>query len=136
MAGVPLLLGFVAKESAYAAFTDGPFSASAVVLAGIVAGSTLTVAYSLRFVWGAFVLAGAADTAMPRRRQRRARRRAPAGSSPRPPCSALLSVVTGVVPALLDRLVTAATQRPRPRQPEPPTSRCGTGSTRRSSSPS
>ena len=50
MAGVPLLLGFVAKEAAYAAFADGPFSASGVVLAGIVIGSTLTVAYSLRFL--------------------------------------------------------------------------------------
>ena len=51
MAGVPLLLGFVAKEAAYAAFADGPFSASGVVLAGIVIGSTLTVAYSLRFLY-------------------------------------------------------------------------------------
>jgi multicomponent Na+:H+ antiporter subunit A len=104
MAGVPLLLGFIAKEAAYGAFTDGPFSASAVVLAGIVAGSTLTVAYSLRFL-SAFVVRreiGAADA-----RQ---------GS---PPVSwfvapgivlAALSVVTGVAPALLDRLVTAATQ--------------------------
>ena len=48
MAGVPLLLGFVAKESAYAAFTDGPFSGSGLVLAGIVIGSTLTVALQPR----------------------------------------------------------------------------------------
>ena len=52
MAGVPLLLGFVAKESAYAAFTDGPFSNSGLVLAGIVIGSTLTVAYSAAFPVG------------------------------------------------------------------------------------
>ncbi|MER7456044.1 Na+/H+ antiporter subunit A [Micromonospora sp. NPDC126480] len=49
MAGLPPLLGFVAKESIFAAFLDQP-----VVLAGLVAGTALTVAYSARFVWGAF----------------------------------------------------------------------------------
>ncbi|RBQ15640.1 Na+/H+ antiporter subunit A [Spongiactinospora rosea] len=49
MAGVPPLAGFVGKEAAFAAFlSDG------VVLTVLVAGSALTVAYSLRFVWGAF----------------------------------------------------------------------------------
>ncbi len=49
MAGLPPLLGFVAKESIFAAFLDQP-----VVLAVLVAGTALTVAYSARFVWGAF----------------------------------------------------------------------------------
>ncbi|MEV0152311.1 Na+/H+ antiporter subunit A [Micromonospora sp. NPDC050686] len=49
MAGVPPLLGFVAKEAVFAALTDRP-----LVLAGLVAGTVLTVAYSIRFVWGAF----------------------------------------------------------------------------------
>ncbi|RLP86270.1 Na+/H+ antiporter subunit A [Micromonospora sp. CV4] len=49
MAGVPPLVGFVAKEAVFAAFTDRP-----VLLAGLVAGTVLTVAYSARFVWGAF----------------------------------------------------------------------------------
>ncbi|MFY1619946.1 Na+/H+ antiporter subunit A [Micromonospora sp. WMMD736] len=49
MAGVPPLVGFVAKEAVFAAFTDDP-----VVLAGFVAGTVLTVAYSARFLWGAF----------------------------------------------------------------------------------
>ncbi|WP_410812952.1 Na+/H+ antiporter subunit A [Micromonospora sp. 067-2] len=49
MAGVPPLVGFVAKEAVFAAFTDRP-----VVLAGLVAGTVLTVAYSARFLWGAF----------------------------------------------------------------------------------
>ena len=80
MAGVPLLLGFVAKESAYAAFTDGPFSASALVLAGIVAGSTLTVAYSARFAW---------ELLRRDRPDRRHRHRRPhAGSSLPPPSPA------------------------------------------------
>ncbi|MFG3713552.1 Na+/H+ antiporter subunit A [Micromonospora sp. NPDC047730] len=49
MAGLPPLVGFVAKEAVLAAFTDRP-----VVLAVLVAGTALTVAYSARFVWGAF----------------------------------------------------------------------------------
>ena len=121
MAGVPLLLGFIAKEAAYSAFTDGPFSASAVVLAGIVAGSILTVAYSARFLWGLTVLPGrlragteAVRTPHPDRpRPERLDTQAP----PSPavwfvaPGAVLgvLSVLTGVFPALLDRLVTAAT---------------------------
>lgn len=59
MAGVPPLLGFTAKEAALAAFVDlgedadigiwGP-----IALAGLVLGSILTVAYTARFLWGAF----------------------------------------------------------------------------------
>ncbi|MEW2380723.1 Na+/H+ antiporter subunit A [Micromonospora sp. NPDC047707] len=49
MAGLPPLVGFVAKEAVLAAFLDRP-----VVLAALVAGTALTVAYSARFVWGAF----------------------------------------------------------------------------------
>ncbi|WP_457967889.1 Na+/H+ antiporter subunit A [Arthrobacter sp. D1-29] len=57
MAGVPLLAGFVAKESVLEAFVhhaaDGdPWGMA--VLAGIVLGSVLTFAYSARFMWGAF----------------------------------------------------------------------------------
>ncbi|AUZ88172.1 Na+/H+ antiporter subunit A [Arthrobacter agilis] len=58
MAGVPPLLGFVAKESVLEAFAhraeDGP--AGTLLLGGIVLGSILTFAYSARFVWGAFAL--------------------------------------------------------------------------------
>ncbi len=54
MAGVPLTMGFIAKEGAYQAFVDGDISLSVLVLAGIVVGSVLTCAYSARFVWGAF----------------------------------------------------------------------------------
>ncbi|KHL18568.1 multicomponent Na+:H+ antiporter subunit A [Mumia flava] len=63
MAGLPPMLGFVAKESVYGAFVDvvrtgdgtqiGPAFGS-VVLAGLVVGSLLTMAYSLRLVWGIF----------------------------------------------------------------------------------
>ncbi|KAA1425541.1 Na+/H+ antiporter subunit A [Mumia zhuanghuii] len=63
MAGIPPMLGFVAKESVYGAFVDvvadgdgtgiGPVAGS-LVLAGLVVGSLLTMAYTLRFVWGVF----------------------------------------------------------------------------------
>ncbi|RJK96132.1 Na+/H+ antiporter subunit A [Vallicoccus soli] len=57
MAGVPPLVGFVGKEAAYEAYLHDALpsgAGSAVVLAGLVTGSALTAAYSLRFVWGAF----------------------------------------------------------------------------------
>ncbi|WP_181309782.1 Na+/H+ antiporter subunit A [Nocardioides campestrisoli] len=63
MAGVPPLLGYVAKESVFVALVDVardgdgtgvPSFVGWLVLAGVVLGSVLTVAYSARFVWGAF----------------------------------------------------------------------------------
>ncbi len=61
MAGVPPLLGFVTKESAFEAFTLGLAEGSppgtgvdVLVAVVLVVGSALTVAYSARFVWGAF----------------------------------------------------------------------------------
>lgn len=63
MAGVPPLLGYVAKESIFVALVDVaqegdgtgmPTAVGWLVLVGVVLGSVLTVAYSARFVWGAF----------------------------------------------------------------------------------
>jgi len=54
MAGIPPLFGFLAKEEALAALGETGFSWGAFVLLGVVIGSSLTVAYSARFVWGAF----------------------------------------------------------------------------------
>jgi multicomponent Na+:H+ antiporter subunit A len=53
MAGVPPLAGFVGKEAILAAFLGGGWWQWAV-LAGVVCGSGLTVAYTVRFLWGAF----------------------------------------------------------------------------------
>lgn len=53
MAGLPPTVGFVAKEGIFEAFTHGG-TVDRLVLGGLVAGSVLTVAYTLRFVWGAF----------------------------------------------------------------------------------
>lgn len=63
MAGLPPTLGFVAKEAAFTALLDGGDPWSWVTLGVIVLGSSLTVAYGARFIWGAFAAkAGVDDT--------------------------------------------------------------------------
>ena len=54
MAGVAPLAGFIAKESALEALLHGAWFDTAA-LVGVTLGSVLTVAYSIRFVWGTFV---------------------------------------------------------------------------------
>ncbi|GAA4697057.1 Na+/H+ antiporter subunit A [Nocardioides nanhaiensis] len=63
MAGLPPLLGYLAKESVFVALVDVAAEGDGTglegaagwpLLAGTVLGSALTVAYSARFVWGAF----------------------------------------------------------------------------------
>lgn len=62
MAGLPPLLGFVAKETIFAGLlelahgeTPGvPPAAGWAVLVGLVVGSALTTGYTARFLWGAF----------------------------------------------------------------------------------
>ncbi|MFD3509162.1 Na+/H+ antiporter subunit A [Nocardia sp. NPDC058666] len=57
MAGLPPLLGFVGKESALSALWSAEVLSTPVrvaMLAGVTIGSAFTVAYAIRFVWGAF----------------------------------------------------------------------------------
>ncbi|MCX4769137.1 Na(+)/H(+) antiporter subunit A [Streptomyces sp. ADI92-24] len=54
MAALPPLLGFAAKEAAFDALLHGD-TADRWALGITVAGSMLTVAYTVRFVWGAFL---------------------------------------------------------------------------------
>lgn len=60
MAGLPPFLGFIGKETGFAAFLHaagqtggGPLGWT--VTLGLLAGSVLTVAYSVRLLWGGFV---------------------------------------------------------------------------------
>ena len=66
MAGLPPFAAFVAKETAYAAFADGtagaPLTWSWTVLGLVALGSLFTVAYSARFLWGAFGSKAGGDT--------------------------------------------------------------------------
>jgi multicomponent Na+:H+ antiporter subunit A len=104
MAGIPLEMGFVAKELAYESLDGAGFAGHGLVLAVAVGGSMLTVAYAARFYWGAFV---------------RPRRRSPAGTepSPTPPSIAFVapaglfavaSLVLGIFPDVVDGLATAS----------------------------
>ncbi len=99
MAGVPPLVGFVAKEAVYEAFVhraeDGVVGT--LLLGGIVLGSILTFAYSARFVWGAFALKhGTPRTSFPRVR---------ASFLLAPAVLAVATVVFGLWPVPLDLLV-------------------------------
>ena len=53
MAGIPPTAGFVAKEAIFEALLHGT-AADRAVLACVVLGAALTVAYTLRLLWGAF----------------------------------------------------------------------------------
>ena len=109
MAGLPLAIGFIAKEAAYESLADSPFTGAALVLAGVVLGSMLTVAYSVRFWWGGFVA--------PRRRARPEAHTPTTTTTPPAPGWSFFapalglaagSILLGVVPSLADRLATAA----------------------------
>ncbi|WP_136707371.1 Na+/H+ antiporter subunit A [Agromyces sp. H66] len=57
MAGVPPLIGFVAKEAVFTALLEAAIAGDAwawTALVGAFLGSVLTVAYTARFLWGAF----------------------------------------------------------------------------------
>ncbi len=54
MAGVPPLLGFMAKEAAIEAVLDAPHLAGLIATVAVIGGSVLTVAYTVRFLIGVF----------------------------------------------------------------------------------
>jgi multicomponent Na+:H+ antiporter subunit A len=104
MAGIPLGAGFIAKELSYAALTDAAFPGAPLVLAAIVVGSMLTMAYALRFYRGAFVV--------PRQRVEAKVRPTPRAPSRRfvAPAAVLaaMGIVLGVAPQIADRLASAS----------------------------
>ncbi len=103
MAGLPLLFGFVAKEAAYESFLHAPLAAGSWVLAGVVAGSALTVAYSARFVWGAFATKAASECSLDTVGAEVAR--PPSGFVAPAAILAVITVVLGVAPGLVGPLV-------------------------------
>ena len=105
MAGVPLMFGFIAKESAYDAFVNAPFGWGGAVLVTIVAGSILTFAYSARLLWGAFGTKTPAELDGP---QASAHGTPSAWLVAPPSMLAILTVVFGVVPAAFDNLIGSA----------------------------
>ena len=68
MVGIAPTLTFVAKEGAFTALLEEALAGQGwgmVALLGITAGSVLTTAYGIRFVWGAFWTKKAAGTPLP-----------------------------------------------------------------------
>jgi len=107
MAGIPPLLGFIAKEKALDGYVEhGDFAGGTAVLVVIVLSSILTFAYSARFVLG--VLGHFGESEHPVVSQ--------AAHAPRAvfigPAALLtgLTVLFGVAPFLLDDLVEGATR--------------------------
>lgn len=103
MAGLPPLVGFIAKEAAYEGLLHGGFGPlMPATVAAIVTGSAITMAYSLRFLYGGFgpwrLATEAAISNPPSRRLLIA----PAG------LLSVLTVAAGLLPLVADSLVNAA----------------------------
>ena len=115
MVGLPPTAGYVAKEAALAALAhDG--TTGVVLLVAVATGSALTVAYGLRFWWGAFWSKPTVLTAGPDGTQVRV----PSSDVPRlrhpsrlldlpPTLLTLLGLTAGLVPTLGQRLLGAHT---------------------------
>ncbi|MFN7149555.1 MAG: proton-conducting transporter membrane subunit, partial [Microthrixaceae bacterium] len=102
MAGIPLTLGFISKEGAYDALLEGHGVTGALTVATVVAASALTFAYSAWFVFG-LVGAGCREDVPPPASARPGLRFLVPGL-----ILAAVTVVSGVLPAQLDGLVSAA----------------------------
>ncbi len=107
MAGVPPLLGFVSKEGLYEGFLslDGP--QGALVAAGGVIASVLTVAYSGRIVWGLLSRPPQVASTVPPEQVDRTRE-APARFWLPAALPGAAGLVLGLAPFLLDDLIGTA----------------------------
>lgn len=107
MAGVPPFLGFVSKELAFHGLLDWTQPSGAVVLCIVAVASAFTVAYSARFVWGAFfsVRSGTAALDPPL-----ATPSSTAWFASSPMLLASLGLFLGALPVLLDSLVSGSVE--------------------------
>ncbi len=101
MAGIPPMLGFAAKEAGYAGLLDGG-TAGIIGTVVMAVGSALTVAYSARFLWGAFGDKAGVPVTEP----------APSSGWMTGPTVVLvaLGLVLGIVPQLLEPLLQSYAQ--------------------------
>ena len=101
MAGIPPMLGFAAKEAGYAGLLDGG-TAGTIGTTVMWIGSAFTVAYSARFLWGAF-----ADKSGVKRTEPTT---APALMTGTTLFLVVLGLVLGIVPSLLEPLLQSYAQ--------------------------
>src|SRR5664279_3086441 len=118
MAGIPPMIGFAAKEAGYAGLLDGG-AAGAIGTAVMAIGSALTVAYSARFLWGAFGDKQIAQSDAPGERRTSSVPGTMASTRPNPTSPwmtgptlllVILGLVLGVWPALLEPLLQSYAQ--------------------------
>ncbi|NYF18127.1 multicomponent Na+:H+ antiporter subunit A [Microbacterium sp. AK009] len=114
MAGLPPTIGFVAKETALTALlheAEGGGAWGIVGLLGVAAGSALTMAYGIRFVWGAFwTKRTGPDGAAPKRTEWPG---APVGFLAAPLILSALTLVAGLAAPAVDAvLATYADEAP------------------------
>ena len=119
MAGLPPLIGFVGKEAAFTALWKGgglpDRTVATVVLIGLVLGSVFTVAYTARFLWGAF----ARKPGLPDSAPGELAHRPGALFLTAPVVLALVSVAGGVAASALDPLVAGYAETLQRYLPEP-----------------
>jgi len=104
MAGLPPLMGFVAKEAALTAMLERALDGGVwawVGLIGIVVGAAFTAAYGLRFIWGAFWTKRSSSGAP---RQRTEWPDPPLDFIATPLALAALTLAAGIASPLLDTL--------------------------------
>jgi len=118
MAGIPPMIGFAAKEAGYAGLLDGG-TAGAIGTAVMAVGSALTVAYSARFLWGAFGDKQIAQSDAPGQRPSTSAQGTMPDTQPNPTSVwmtgptlflVVLGLVLGVWPALLEPLLQSYAQ--------------------------
>jgi multicomponent Na+:H+ antiporter subunit A len=114
MAGLPPTIGFVAKETALTALlheAEGGAAWGIVGILGVAAGSALTMAYGIRFIWGAFWTKRTGPDGTPPTRTEWPP--APAGFLAAPVILSALTVVAGLAAPMVDTaLATYADEAP------------------------
>src|SRR6478735_6517161 len=108
MAGIPPMLGFAAKEAGYAGLLDGG-TWGLVAVTVMAVGSAITVAYSARFLWGAFAAKSGVEATEP----------GPTSAFMVGPTVVMVAIglILGVAPGLLEPLLQSYAQTAGPTQP-------------------
>ncbi|WP_186004582.1 Na+/H+ antiporter subunit A [Isoptericola variabilis] len=105
MIGLPPFAGYVAKEAALEALSHGHGPLGQVAFWAVVVGSVLTVAYGLRFWWGAFATKPAGTAPEGEEVRTGPRRRVPTLLVAPPAALALGGLAVAVVPSVGERLL-------------------------------